>query len=370
MTHTPQHFRNVARVILKSSARAGPERSGIVLRRRIVESEYQHVVYNEFLPAVLGDQFIAANGLSPPASGFTQYDNTVDATSINEFANTAFRFMHSNIDGTFIRFGPSGEVLPPVLLEREYFEMFDFSAIESSLLRGMLLQPVRKFSRLGDRAVTQMLFRLPESPFGLDLFAIDIERGRDHGTASYAAYVERLFGITLTSFDDLHERNLMSREVAKLYADIYEPSAAAPPRSPDEEVFVPDVSSSSVPSTGLLRVTTSMPTMQQQCTTDSSKTQDATSKDSPLRDVNVNLSAIVPTDTGDPMDVQPSGGSTNAAKRGPPVNVLQQDVIASEQPAKKVFDCDDLNCVDCLGFIDRSAAKRAANVQAFGESLL
>ncbi|KAH7934089.1 hypothetical protein HPB49_021404 [Dermacentor silvarum] len=190
--------------------------------RRIVESEYQHVVYNEFLPAVLGDQFIAANGLSPLASGFTQYDNTVDATSINEFANTAFRFMHSNIDGTFIRYGPSGEVLPPVLLEREYFEMFDFSAIESSLLRGLLLQPVRKFSRLGDRAVTQMLFRLPESPFGLDLFAIDIERGRDHGTASYAAYVERLFGITLTSFDDLHERNLMSREVAKLYADIYE----------------------------------------------------------------------------------------------------------------------------------------------------
>ncbi|KAH7979022.1 hypothetical protein HPB49_007785 [Dermacentor silvarum] len=113
------------------------------------------------------------------------------------------------------------------------------------------------------------------------------------------------------------------------------PSAATPPRSPDEEVFAPDVSSSSVPSTGLLRVTTSMPTMQQQCATDSSKTQDATPQDSPLRDVNVNLSAIVPTDTGDPMNVQPSGGSTNAAKRGPPVNVLQQDAIASEQPRQK-----------------------------------
>ncbi|XP_070394087.1 neprilysin-1-like [Dermacentor albipictus] len=44
---------------------------------------------------------------------------------------------------------------------------------------------------------------------------------------------------------------------------------------------------------------------------------------------------LVPTDTGDHMDVQPSGGSTNAAKRGPPINVLQQDAIASEQPAKK-----------------------------------
>ncbi|KAL3213630.1 hypothetical protein MRX96_007652 [Rhipicephalus microplus] len=76
--------------------------------------------------------------------------------------------------------------------------------------------------RLGDRAVTQMLFRLPENPFGLDLFAIDIERGRDHGTASYAAYVQRLFGITLSSFDDLYLRNLMPREVTMLYADLYE----------------------------------------------------------------------------------------------------------------------------------------------------
>ncbi|XP_075726865.1 salivary peroxidase/catechol oxidase-like [Rhipicephalus microplus] len=67
-----------------------------------------------------------------------------------------------------------------------------------------------------------MLFRLPENPFGLDLFAIDIERGRDHGTASYAAYVQRLFGITLSSFDDLYLRNLMPREVAMLYADLYE----------------------------------------------------------------------------------------------------------------------------------------------------
>ncbi|KAH7966508.1 hypothetical protein HPB49_016951 [Dermacentor silvarum] len=92
------------------------------------------------------------------------------------------------------------------------------------------------------------------------------------------------------------------------------PSAAAPPRSPDEEVLVADVSSSALPSTGLLRVTTSMPTMQQQCATDSSKIQDATPKDSPLRDVNMNLSAIVSMDTGDPMDVQSSGGSANAAK--------------------------------------------------------
>ncbi|KAH7955666.1 hypothetical protein HPB52_002809 [Rhipicephalus sanguineus] len=72
--------------------------------------------------------------------------------------------------------------------------------------------------------------------------------------------------------------------------------------------------------------------MQQQRADNSSKTQGATPKDSPLHDASANQSEVVPADNGDPMDVQSSGGPV---KRGPPVNVLQQDVIASEQPAKK-----------------------------------
>ncbi|KAH7984037.1 hypothetical protein HPB52_016502 [Rhipicephalus sanguineus] len=73
--------------------------------------------------------------------------------------------------------------------------------------------------------------------------------------------------------------------------------------------------------------------MQQQRADNSSKTQGATPKDSPLHDASANQSEVVPADNGDPMDVQFSGGPV---KRGPPVNVLQQDVIASEQPAKKL----------------------------------
>lgn len=73
--------------------------------------------------------------------------------------------------------------------------------------------------------------------------------------------------------------------------------------------------------------------MQQQRADNSSKTQGATPKDSPLHDASASQSEVVSADNGDPMDVQSSGGPV---KRGPPVNVLQQDVIASEQPAKKV----------------------------------
>ncbi|KAL3212240.1 hypothetical protein MRX96_051889 [Rhipicephalus microplus] len=41
-------------------------------------------------------------------------------------------------------------------------------------------------------------------------------------------------------------------------------------------------------------------------------------------------------DSGNPMDVQSSGGPVIPAKRGPSVFVHQQDAIASEQPLKKV----------------------------------
>ncbi|KAL1481476.1 hypothetical protein MTO96_034456 [Rhipicephalus appendiculatus] len=116
----------------------------------------------------------------------------------------------------------------------------------------------------------------------------------------------------------------------------FRPSAAVRPYSPDEEdVLVADVCVSSLPSTGLSRVTSSAPTMQQQRADNSSKTQGATPKDSPLHGESASQTVVVSADNSDAMDVQSSGGPVNTAKRGPPVNVLPQDVIASEQPAKK-----------------------------------
>ncbi|KAL1484535.1 hypothetical protein MTO96_050010, partial [Rhipicephalus appendiculatus] len=74
--------------------------------------------------------------------------------------------------------------------------------------------------------------------------------------------------------------------------------------------------------------------MQQQRADNSSKTQGATPKDSPLHGESASQTVVVSADNSDAMDVQSSGGPVNTAKRGPPVNVLPQDVIASEQPAK------------------------------------
>lgn len=69
--------------------------------RRIVECQFQHIVYSEWLPIVVGPQTMTRFGLTPRSSGSTTYNDSVDATMLNEFAAAAFRLGHTLIDGTF-----------------------------------------------------------------------------------------------------------------------------------------------------------------------------------------------------------------------------------------------------------------------------
>ena len=39
--------------------------------RRVLNAEYQHIVYNEFLPALLGHQYMKNFGLLPLTDGFS-----------------------------------------------------------------------------------------------------------------------------------------------------------------------------------------------------------------------------------------------------------------------------------------------------------
>ena len=66
--------------------------------RKIVIGEWQHIVYNEWLPVVLGPQYMKVFGLLPLTDGYTvDYDSTMDPRINNEFAAAAFRFGHSMI---------------------------------------------------------------------------------------------------------------------------------------------------------------------------------------------------------------------------------------------------------------------------------
>ena len=66
--------------------------------RRIVIAEWHHIVYNEWLPILLGSSYMNKTGLLPLSSGYsTDYNGDEDSTIYNKFAAAAFRFGHALI---------------------------------------------------------------------------------------------------------------------------------------------------------------------------------------------------------------------------------------------------------------------------------
>ncbi len=66
--------------------------------RRILNAEWQHIIYNEWLPVLLGSRFLRTFGLNPLNRGFSDvYRDDFDPRVTNEFAAAAFRIGHTLI---------------------------------------------------------------------------------------------------------------------------------------------------------------------------------------------------------------------------------------------------------------------------------
>ncbi|XP_075749279.1 chorion peroxidase [Rhipicephalus microplus] len=185
--------------------------------KRILESRFQHIVFNEWLPVILGGTAMTRYNLRPLGEGYTKYNARVDPTIVNEFSSAAFRFGHSNVQGLFSLLRSNGTQWGATPLKDVYFQPFDFYLKEDCTLRGLVGEPW-----YGDKAVTNYLHRQADKPFGQDLFAIDIQRGRDHGIRPYVDYAHLCHNVTVKSFEDLVGHNLMPRDTVRLYSEIYE----------------------------------------------------------------------------------------------------------------------------------------------------
>lgn len=123
--------------------------------KRIVIAEWQHIVYYEYLPKILGSTFLGE---------YPGYDPTVDATIANAFATAAYRFGHSQIMPLFPRLDSNYEPLPigPLKLQDAFFA--PFRILEEGgvdpLLRGLVSTPVKmRLSHQGlNNNLTEALF--------------------------------------------------------------------------------------------------------------------------------------------------------------------------------------------------------------------
>ena len=140
--------------------------------RAIVAAEIANITYDEFLPHLLGPDAIA------PYHG---YDPTVDPTITEEFAGAAYRFGHSIVSAELGQINEFGFETNNQDLKEAFFEtpaQFTEAGTADSLLRALASET---HPALDEHIVDDLRNFLFDPPDGMDLAAINIERGRDLG---------------------------------------------------------------------------------------------------------------------------------------------------------------------------------------------
>ena len=180
--------------------------------RAIVIAELQSITYNEYLPALLGEDAL---------SEYEGYDATVDPSIANEFSTAAFRFGHSTLNDEFRLVDNDGEdVAEAISLASAFFtpELLEETGIDVFLKYASATQSQEVDLEVVD-SLRNFLFGAPGSG-GLDLVSLNIQRGRDHGLADYNSTREAYGLDPVESFADITSNEDVQANLESLYGDV------------------------------------------------------------------------------------------------------------------------------------------------------
>lgn len=190
--------------------------------RKIVGAQVQHITYQHWLPKILGPRGMELLGQ------YQGYNPSQDATILNEFATAAFRFGHSLINPIIYRLNETLQPIPEgnLPLHRAFFAPFrimEEGGIDP-VLRGMFGRAAKRLrpGQLLNTELTEKLFKLAHE-VALDLAALNIQRGRDHGLGTYTSYRETCGLSRVRSFDDLRREipdSAMRQRLREVYGHV------------------------------------------------------------------------------------------------------------------------------------------------------
>ncbi|XP_029672350.1 uncharacterized protein LOC115240990 [Formica exsecta] len=191
--------------------------------RRIVGAVIQHITYREFLPIVLGPRVMKIFDLEVLKKGYYEgYDPTINPTIANSFSTAAYRFGHSLVQQSFIRFDSNHRpIFNNVSIHDEFSNPANLETAGSvdRLLLGLVNQPCQRRDEFITEEITNHLFQTPGFAFGMDLASLNIQRGRDHGLPPYVRWREPCSLSPIKSFEDLDR--VMSSEMARKFRSLY-----------------------------------------------------------------------------------------------------------------------------------------------------
>ena len=180
--------------------------------RAIVTAEIAHITYSEFLPHLLGTSAIT------PYQG---YKPNTDARISEEFAGAAYRLGHSIVSANLEKTDEQGNAIgTPVTLKDAFFESPSAFAADGGadgLLRHLSNDPS---NALDVHIVDDLRNFLFGPTSGLDLAAINIQRGRDLGLGTLNE-TRSAMGLTpYTSFSQITSDTATAAALQSAYGDV------------------------------------------------------------------------------------------------------------------------------------------------------
>ena len=144
-------------------------------------------------------------GLFPRDSGFsTDYADNFDPRINNEFAAAAFRFGHSMVPHSFSSVSSQGSSTVLQLRSTSFSPArIKRTGFLDGLVRGMAGEGGQLWDNSFVEDVRNHLFESSPGRGGLDLVAVNIQRGRDHGLPGYNKYREICTGARAEDWSDL-----------------------------------------------------------------------------------------------------------------------------------------------------------------------
>lgn len=176
--------------------------------RAITEAEWQHVVYDEYLPKLLGQNALTS---------YKGYKSSVDPSIINEFTTVAFRFGHDQSSQNQKPIDENGAAVNP---DASFFSLFTLAEAFTAgadgartsenidqWVRGMLASYTQEIDGLVVDGNRNTLFNIGGGAVTIDLEVFDIMRARDHGVWNYNDLREGMGFSAYTSFDQFGAAN-------------------------------------------------------------------------------------------------------------------------------------------------------------------
>ena len=182
--------------------------------RKLVGGYMEAIVYEEWLPTL---------GIEIPT--YTGYDNNVNPGIMNVFSTAAYRYGHTVINSTILRMDDDGNTMPEGnLLLRDAFFNPDVVGKDGGvdpLIRGMATQIEQDFDCKMIDELRNFLFG-PPGAGGLDLAAMNINRGRERGLPDYNSIRLDMGLGRVESFETLTSNPWFNQIVESVYGDIDE----------------------------------------------------------------------------------------------------------------------------------------------------